>query len=142
MPIRYSPESVIVPTEPAAVLEWAACHIERVGIHQGHGLFAGPGRTVTLPCWPRGAIEIAAGKSRITSGRINDWPRIREARTEAFRLIAEHLVDGCLDLDNEAETGQLHHEVLDEWSAVTGRTAEDAAHAFRAAAAHAENQLF
>ncbi|MFE4639200.1 DUF6197 family protein [Streptomyces sp. NPDC056773] len=142
MKIRYSPESVIVPTDAVAILEWAACHIEHVGIHQGRGLFAGPGRTVTLPCWPRGAIEIAAGKSRITTGRTYDWTRIREARAEAFRLIAEHLVDGCLDLDNEADTTQLHHEVLDEWSAVTGRTAADAARAFRAAATHAENHLF
>ncbi|NJQ04005.1 DUF6197 family protein [Streptomyces lonarensis] len=133
---KHTPESIVIPDTPAAILEWAARHIEHVGIYQGPRLFAGPGRTATLPCWPRGAIEVAAGHGRGTAGRTYDWNRIDRARNQAFAILAETLTGHPL------ETTSLHRDAIDRWSAEPGRTAADAAHAFRAAAARAEHALF
>lgn len=142
MPIRYSPESVVIPDTPVAILEWAACHIEHVGIHQGRRLFAGPGRTATLPCWPRGALEVAAGHGRATAGRTYNWDRIHRARDQALRVLAETLAGHPVDIDDPAAAKSLHRHLIDQWSAEPGRTAEDAARAFRHAAARADRTLF
>ncbi|MFE0580751.1 DUF6197 family protein [Streptomyces sp. NPDC058874] len=128
MKIRYSPESIVIADTPAAILEWAAHHIEHVGIHQGPHLFDGPGRTALLPCWPRGALEVAAGRARGAAGRTYDWPRINRARDEAFALLAETLTGHPADAAD-------HRDVIDRWSAEPCRTAADAARAFREAAA-------
>ncbi|MEV1082016.1 DUF6197 family protein [Streptomyces sp. NPDC050211] len=141
MPTRYTPESIVIADTPAAILEWAACHIEHVGIHQGPHLFAGPGRTATLACWPRGALEVAAGHGRGAAGRTYDWDRINHARDQAFAILAETLTGHPVDTDDPAAKA-LHREVIDRWSAELGRTAADAAHAFRTAAARAEHALF
>ncbi|MFC7928771.1 DUF6197 family protein [Streptomyces cinereoruber] len=142
MQLRYSPESIVIVDTPAAILEWAAHHIEHVGIHQGHHLFAGPGRTATLPCWPRGALEVAAGHGRGAAGRTYDWARINRARDEAFALLAETLTGKLVDAADPAAVKAVHRDVIDRWSAQPGRTAADAATAFRAAAAHADHTLF
>ncbi|MDV5145491.1 DUF6197 family protein [Streptomyces sp. SBC-4] len=133
MPIRYSPESIVIPDTPAAILEWAA-HIEHVGIHHGPHLFAGPGRTARLPCWPRGALEVAAGEGRGAAGRTYDWARIHQARDQAFALLAEALTGHPTDDADPAASKAVHRDVIDRWSAEPGRTAADAARAFRAAA--------
>ncbi|MDX2540148.1 DUF6197 family protein [Streptomyces scabiei] len=142
MPTRYTPESIVIADTPAAILEWAACHIEHVGIHQGPRLFAGPGRTATLPCWPRGALEVAGGEGRGAAGRMYDWDRIHRARDHAFGILAETLTGSRVDADNPAAAKALHREVIDRWSAEPGRTAADAARAFRGAAARADHALF
>ncbi|MFD5553747.1 DUF6197 family protein [Streptomyces sp. NPDC127068] len=142
MPIRYSPESIVIADTPAEILEWAACHIEHVGIHQGPRLFASPGRTTTLPCWPRGALEVAAGQARGAAGRTYDWDRIHRARDGAYAILAETLAGHPVDADEPAAAKTLHREVIDKWSAEPDRTAADAAHAFRTAAAHANHALF
>ncbi|QNP71578.1 hypothetical protein IAG44_20520 [Streptomyces roseirectus] len=134
MPIHYSPNSVVIADTPAGILEWAACHIEHVGIHQGPRLFAGPGRTATLPCWPRGALEVAAGHGRGAAGRTYDWDRIHRARDQAFALLAKHLTGLPVTADEPAAAKALHREVIDRWSAEPGRTATEAARAFRTAA--------
>ncbi|WP_024760903.1 DUF6197 family protein [Streptomyces exfoliatus] len=134
MPIRYTPESVVIADTPAGILEWAARHIETVGIHQGPGLFAGPGRTATLPCWPRGALEVAAGRGRGAAGRTYNWPRIHRARHRAFEALAEALTGHPVDADEHAAATARLRDVIDRWSAEPGRTAADAARAFRAAA--------
>ncbi|MEU3133196.1 DUF6197 family protein [Streptomyces sp. NPDC006854] len=137
MQTRHTPESIVIADSPAAILEWAARHIEHVGIHQGPRLFAGPGRTATLPCWPRGALEVAAGHGRGAAGRTYDWDRINHARDQAFAILAETLAGHPVDAAKA-----LHREVIDRWSAEPGRTAADAARAFRTAAARAEHALF
>ncbi|OKK02368.1 hypothetical protein AMK26_22110 [Streptomyces sp. CB03234] len=142
MPTRHTPESLLIADTPAAILEWAARHIEHVGIHQGRRLFAGPGRTATLPCWPRGALEVAAGHGRGAAGRTYDWDRINHARDQAFGLLAETLTGHPIEADEPASAKALHREVIDRWSAEPGRTAADAAHAFRTAAARAAHALF
>lgn len=138
MPPRYSPESVVIADTPAAILEWAAHHIEHVGIHQGEHLFAGPGRTATLPCWPRGALEVAAGQGRGAAGRTYDWDRIRRSRDQAFGILAEILTGRPVEADVPAAAKALCREVIDRWSAEPGRTAADTARAFRAAAVRAD----
>ncbi|MFE6737520.1 DUF6197 family protein [Streptomyces tubercidicus] len=142
MPTRHTPESIVIADTPAAILRWAALHIEHVGIHQGPRLFAGPGRTATLPCWPRGALEVAAGRGRGAAGRTYDWDRIDRARDQAFGILAETLTGHPVDADAPAAAKALHREAIDRWSAEPGRTAADAAHAFRTAAARAEHALF
>ncbi|MEY9937621.1 DUF6197 family protein [Streptacidiphilus sp. MAP5-3] len=131
MTVRYSPDSVIVPSDPADILEWAACHIEHVGIHQGSHLFDGPGRTVTLACWPRGAIRVAAGDGRFTSHRHYDHAAIRRGEADALRMLAEHLAGPLIDADQDPHA---HRRAVDQWSAVPGRTAAAAAQKMRAAA--------
>jgi hypothetical protein len=142
MPIRYTPESVVIADTPAGILQWAAHHIEHVGIHQGPHLFASPGRTATLPCWPRGALEVAAGQGRGAAGRNYDWDRIHHARDQAFGILAETLTGHPVDADEPAAAKALHREVIDRWSAEPGRTADDAARAFRTAAVRANYALF
>ncbi|MFF7166926.1 DUF6197 family protein [Streptomyces sp. NPDC008086] len=141
MQTRHTPESLVIADTPAAILEWAARHIEHVGIYQGPRLFAGPGRTATLSCWPRGALEVAAGHGRGAAGRTYDWDRINHARDQAFGILAEILTGHPVDADEPAAKA-LHREVIDRWSAEPGRTAADAARAFRTAAARAEHALF
>ncbi|MDX3387560.1 DUF6197 family protein [Streptomyces niveiscabiei] len=135
--MHYSPASVVIADTPAEILEWAARHIEHVGIHQGPRLFDGPGRTVTLPCWPRGALEVAAGHGRAPAGRRYDWDRIHRARDEAFGILAETLTGSPVTAAEPAAAKALHREVIDRWSAEPGRTAADAARAFRIAAGRA-----
>ncbi|MEE1797502.1 DUF6197 family protein [Streptomyces sp. JV176] len=129
MPTRHIPESIVIADTPAAILEWAACHIEHVGIHQGPHLFDGPGRTATPPCWPRGALEVAAGHGRGAASRTYDWDRINGARDQAFGILAETLSGHPIDTVEPAAAKALHREVIDRWSAEPGRTAADAARA-------------
>ncbi|MFI5809173.1 DUF6197 family protein [Streptomyces sp. NPDC051561] len=142
---RYSPESIVVSHDPRQILEWAAAHIEHVGLHQGRGLFAGPGRTVTLRCWLRGAIDVAAGHGRFNMSRTYDFPAISQARAEAYAAITEYLAGHPVE-GNDARTTEFRQRaVLDGWSGQPGRTAADAARALRTAAARlaaAEPQLF
>ncbi|MFJ5105316.1 DUF6197 family protein [Streptomyces sp. NPDC088554] len=142
MPTHHPPESIVIADTPAAILEWAARHIEHVGIHQGPRLFDGPGRTATLPCWPRGALEVAAGHGRGAAGRTYDWDRIDRARDQAFGILAETVTGHPVDADAPTAAKARHREAIDRWSSEPGRTAADAAHAFRTAAARAEHALF
>ncbi|MEU8887325.1 DUF6197 family protein [Streptomyces sp. NPDC048442] len=142
MPTRPTPESIVIADTPAAILEWAACHIEHVGIHQGPRLFDGPGRTATLPCWPRGAVQVASGHGRGAAGRTYDWDRIDRARDQAFGILAETFAGHPVQADDPTTAKSLHRDVIDRWSAEPGRTAADAARAFRTAAARAEHALF
>ncbi|MFJ9889488.1 DUF6197 family protein [Streptomyces sp. NPDC091287] len=142
MPTHHTPESIVIADTPTAILAWAARHIEHVGIHQGPRLFDGPGRTATLPCWPRGAVEVAAGHGRGAAGRTYDWDRIYRARDQAFAILAETVTGHPVDADDPAAAKALHREAIDRWSAEPGRTAADAACALRTAAARAEHALF
>lgn len=142
MPTHHTPESIVIADTPAAILEWAARHVEHVGIHQGPRLFDGPGRTATLPCWPRGALQVAAGHGRGAAGRTYDWDRIDRARDHAFAILAETLAGHPVAADDPTAAKALHRDVIDRRSAEPGRTAADAARAFRTAAACAEHALF
>ncbi|MFJ8385559.1 DUF6197 family protein [Streptomyces sp. NPDC094438] len=134
MPIRYSPGSVLIPTDPVAILQWAACHIEKVGLHQGREPFAGAGRTVTLACSPRGAIDVAAGDGRRRSNRYYDTHAIRQGRARALRTLAEHLAGHPLEAHDPRDAEHLHRDVINQWSNAPGRTTAEAAQALRTAA--------
>uniref|UniRef100_A0AAU2JM94 DUF6197 family protein n=1 Tax=Streptomyces sp. NBC_00049 TaxID=2903617 RepID=A0AAU2JM94_9ACTN len=134
--VRYSPNSAVVPDEPRAILEWAACHIENVGLHQGPGLFNGPGRTVTLACWPRGAVNVAAGDGRFSSGRTYDHDKINAARIEALRMLAEYVSgEPVCAVEGVQAVKAAYWRPVDEWSKTEGLTAGEAARVMRAAAA-------
>ncbi|WP_238442138.1 DUF6197 family protein [Streptomyces pratensis] len=135
MPTHHTPESIIIADTPAAILEWAARHIDHVGLHQSPRLFDGSGRTATLPCWSRGALQVAAGHGRGAAGRTYDWDRIDRARDQAFSILAETLTGHPVGADDPAAAKALRREAIDRWSAEPGRTAADAAHAFGTAAA-------
>lgn len=107
----------------------------------GPSLFAGPGRTATLPCWPRGTLEVAAGHGQGAVGRAYDWDRINHARDQAFAILAKTLAGHPVDADDPA-AGARHREVIDRWSAESGRTSADASRAYRTAAARAEHAWF
>ncbi|WP_323450275.1 DUF6197 family protein [Streptomyces yaizuensis] len=87
-----------------------------------------------MACWPRGAIEIAAGHSLGSTRRTYDWARIHTARDQALCAFAEHLTRHPADACGAAAAKRLAHEVIDRWSAEPDRTAENVAQALRAAA--------
>ncbi|GGU26570.1 DUF6197 family protein [Streptomyces violascens] len=132
--VRYSPESALITRDPIAILQWAACHIEEVGLHQGREVFAGAGRTVTLACSPRGAIDVAAGDGRRSGDRYYDTDAIRRGRARALRIFAEHLAGHPLEGGDPRDAEDLHCGVIDQWSNAPGRTAAEAAQALRTAA--------
>ncbi len=88
----------------------------------------------------RGALQVAAGHGRGAAGRTYDWDRIDRARDQAFALLAATLTGHPVGADDPAAKA-LRRETIDRWSAEPGRTAADAAHAFRTAAARAEHAL-
>ncbi|RZU37619.1 hypothetical protein EV284_2797 [Streptomyces sp. BK022] len=94
-----------------------------------------------MPCWPRGALQVATGHGREAAGRTYDWDRIDRARDQASALLAETLTGHPVDADDPAAAKVLHRQVIDRWSAEPGRTAADAARVFRTAA-RAERALF
>ena len=143
--IRYTPGSVLVPTTPGALLEWAAAHIEHVGIYQSrHSLFSGPGRLTHRRCSVGGALDIAAGRDRMATDRTYDLKAIGAVLDEAYRILAEHLTGTSVNVP-PGRTPEMHHKVVVHlWTLAPGRTAQDAAAALRAAAAvaHAADRLF
>ncbi|MCC3773658.1 DUF6197 family protein [Streptomyces sp. UNOB3_S3] len=136
--VRYTPNSVMVPDTAPEILRWAACHIENVGLHQGRGLFNGPGRTVTLACHPRGAVSVAAGRGRFAAGRTYDHDAIWAAEREALRLLAEHVTGQPMELlTDSAAVRACYWRPVDKWGMAEGRTAAEVADVLRAVAAGA-----
>ncbi|MCX4549586.1 DUF6197 family protein [Streptomyces sp. NBC_01387] len=90
-----------------------------------------------MPCWPRGALDVAAGHGRGAASRTYDWDRINHARDQAFAVLAETLAGHPVDADERTAARALHREVIDRWSAEPGRTAADSARVFRTAAVRA-----
>lgn len=118
-----------LPDTPKAILFWAATHIERVGLYLGPELFGGPGRTVDLPCWPRGAVEVATGEGRAREYRDGDHAqRVWSARDETYFILAEYLT-GYPGVP--PHNGHIHRFVLDQWSSTPGLTATEVARKFR-----------
>ncbi|KUF20149.1 DUF6197 family protein [Streptomyces silvensis] len=141
----YTPDSVLIPNTPGDLLEWAAAHITRVGIYQSrYSLFSGPGRLAHRRCSVGGALDVAAGRDRMTPGRAYDLDAIRAVYTEAYRLLAEHL-DGAPATEPTGRDALTRHKVtVHLWTLTPGRTAQEAAAALRSAAetAHAADRLF
>jgi hypothetical protein len=143
--IRYAPDSVLIPTTPGALLEWAAAHIERVGIYQSrHSLFSGPGRLINRRCSVGGAVDVAAGRDRMTPDRTYDLEAVGAALAEAYRVLADYLAAGPVRTPDGQDPTRHHKAVVHLWSLEPGRTAPQAAAALRAAAerAHATDRLF
>ncbi|MFD4320572.1 DUF6197 family protein [Streptomyces sp. NPDC058548] len=134
--IRYSPDSVLVPPNPGALLEWAATHITHVGIYQSrYSLFSGPGRLTNRRCSVGGALDVAAGRDRMVADRPYDLEAISTALDDAYRILAEHLEGGPVSIPLGREPTEHHKTVVHLWTLTPGRTAQQAAAALRTAAA-------
>ncbi|MDW8804341.1 DUF6197 family protein [Streptomyces scabiei] len=143
--IRYSPDSVLVPTTPGALLEWAAAHIAHVGIYQSrYALFSGPGRLAHRRCAVGGALDVAAGRDRMAPDRTYDLEAIGAVLDEAYRILAQHLEDGPAHPPPGRDPATHHKVVVHQWTLAPGRTAHEAAAALHAAAevAHTADRLF
>ncbi|MFJ5120851.1 DUF6197 family protein [Kitasatospora sp. NPDC088548] len=136
-PFRYSQDSTILPATAQWLLLWAAAHVEKVGLFQGDGLFATGGRTVTLPASMLGVLDVAGGDGRRSSRREYDPPAVRAARALALVLLSDHVNGGPVEFPqgaDEEEQRRLRYRVVHVWGRCPGRTAAEAAQAFRAAA--------
>ncbi|MFB6670653.1 DUF6197 family protein [Streptomyces parvus] len=143
--IRYAPDSPLIPTTPGALLEWAAAHIERVGIFQSRThLFSGPGRLTTKRCSVGGALDIAAGRDRMDSSPTYDENAVAVPLEEAYRVLANHLNGTPVHATDDVDPGNLHRVIVHQWTLARGRTAQEAAAALREAAelADAAHRLF
>ncbi|MFD9690402.1 DUF6197 family protein [Kitasatospora sp. NPDC059088] len=140
---RYDQESELLPVTAQWLLRWAAGHIEQVGLFQGRTRFASAGRTVTLHASMLGAFDVAGGYGRQSSRREYDWPAIGEARALALVMLSEHLHGGRLDFPEGADEDRqryLRRQLVHVWGCAPGRTAAEAAEAFRAAAEEARSE--
>ncbi|MET8824023.1 DUF6197 family protein [Streptomyces rochei] len=143
--IRYAPDSVLIPTTPGALLEWAAAHIARVGIYQSrHSLFSGPGRLINRRCSVGGAVDVAAGRDRMAPDRTYDIDAIGTVLEEAYRVLADHLHGAPVQVPDGTDPKQWRRRVVHLWSLAPGRTAQEAAAKLREAAelADAAHRLF
>ncbi|WP_189998198.1 DUF6197 family protein, partial [Streptomyces rubradiris] len=133
--IRYTPDSVLIPSTAGDLLEWAAHHITRVGIYQSrYSLFSGPGRLVNRRCSVGGALDVAAGRDRMAPDRSYDLKAIGAALDDAYRILAEHLEGGPVPVPSGREPARHHKVIVHLWTLAPGRTAQEAAAALRAAA--------
>ncbi|WP_371801456.1 DUF6197 family protein (plasmid) [Streptomyces sp. NBC_01732] len=143
--IRYAPDSVLIPTTPGALLDWAAAHIARVGIYQSrHSLFSGPGRLINRRCSVGGAVDVAAGRDRMTPDRTYDMDAIAAVLEEAYRVLADHLNGAPVQTPEGTDPKKWRRVIVHQWSLVPRRTAQEAAAALREAAelADAAHRLF
>ncbi|MFJ4343031.1 DUF6197 family protein [Streptomyces sp. NPDC088915] len=142
---RYAPDSVLIPTTPGALLEWAAAHITRVGLYQSrYSLYSGPGRLINRRCSVGGAVDVAAGRDRMAPGRTYDLDAIGTVLEEAYRVLADHLNGAPVQIPDGTDPTQWRRRVVHLWSLAPGRTAQEAAAALREAAelADAAHRLF
>ncbi|MFI1225903.1 MULTISPECIES: DUF6197 family protein [Streptomyces] len=138
--VRYSPDSAIIPTTPGGLLEWAAAHIERVGLYQSrYSLFSGPGRPVNKRCSVGGAVDVAAGRGRMAGDRTYDMSAIASVLEEAYQVLADALNGTPLLTPAGADPQQHRRLAVHLWSLKPGRTAAEAAAALREAAELADS---
>ncbi|MFI8944165.1 DUF6197 family protein [Streptomyces syringium] len=143
--LPYSPDSILIPTSPGALLRWAAAHIAHVGLYQSrYTLFSGPGRLAHRRCSVGGAVDIAAGRDRMSPGRTYDMAAITHTLEEAYRVLADHLTGHPLETPEDRDPSRWRRAVVHRWSLAPQRTTQEAAEALRAAAelAEAEDRLF
>lgn len=137
----YSPEDTRLPTTAAELLDWAAAHVVHVGLHQGEGMFGSSGqtRTVRLRASMAGALDVAGGDGRLSTARTYDWLAIDAARHDACDVLSDYLAGGALTLPEDwPDEDWYRRYYIQQWGHEDGRTAEDAAAAFSAAARLAE----
>ena len=132
---RYTPESIVIATSADLHLEFAACHVLRVGLAQGD-LFAGAGRTVYLPCSAVGAVMVGAGHARQHWRRTYPWEQIRAERRRAFALLAAEVggASTAVAVPEEHNPEDWHQFLVQRWNDEPGRTAKQVATALRATA--------
>lgn len=134
--MRYSTESTVLPTTAPDLLEWAAAHVENLGLLRGRALY-GTNTTTTRLATPSmvGAFDVASGGGRQSSGRTYDYPAVYAARRLALDVLSDLIAGGALahDTDWDDEENQRRY-VVQSWGAQDGRTRDEAAAMFREAA--------
>lgn len=143
--IRYAPDSVMIPTTPGVLLHWAAAHIAHAGLYQSrHHLYSGPGRLIHRRCSVGGAVDVAAGRDRMSPDRTYDMDAIAAALEDAYRILADHLNGAPAQTPEGADPKRWRRVIVHQWSLAPGRTAQEAAAALREAAelADAAHRLF
>ncbi|RZU28221.1 hypothetical protein EV284_6387 [Streptomyces sp. BK022] len=120
---------------PAGVLEWAAIRVETVGHRPGEESHDPAGYVDTAPCTMLHALERAVRAVKpLPSERNPEWGAYREA-SDAVRLMAEYLAGGPVAPDGgPLEVDAQRRAVILAWGNRAGRTTEEVAAAFRAAA--------
>ncbi|MER6256254.1 DUF6197 family protein [Streptomyces sp. NPDC001584] len=143
--IRYAPDSVLIPTTAGALLEWAAAHIAHAGLYQSrHHLFSGPGRLAHRRCSVGGAVDIAAGRDRMSPDRTYDMNAIAAVLEDAYRVLADHLHGTPVQPPDGTDPQKWRRVIVHQWSLAPGRTAQEAAATLRDAAelANVAHRLF
>lgn len=121
--MRYSPNSTLIPTDPAELLRWAAAHIEHVDLNRiDDRHYAGSGPTRFKKCSAYGALLVAAGDGRRSSARTYDGPAIRRAENEAFRILADHVHGQTVHAPDGWRIEDWHRHIAHRWSMEDSRT--------------------
>ena len=134
MPRPYSPESYVLPEHPADLLTYAAAHIRHVGLHQGGTMYATAGRIVELRASMLGCFDVAGGNGRVKAFRTYRWPAIYQARSEALRVLADHVNGTPVTVMSDRDIEQTRRYVIQVWGNEPAHTVADVAEAFAAAA--------
>ncbi|GAA2732175.1 DUF6197 family protein [Streptomyces nogalater] len=127
------PPRRIRPASVAAVLEWAARHLEDVG-HSADHFTHGPGYVESAPCTMLHALDraLVAAKPYPSDGP-EAWDAYREAAPTALRLVAEHVAGRPVNARNDYDTKALQRAVVLAWGNKSGVTTARVVAAFRAA---------
>ncbi|MGP3953454.1 DUF6197 family protein [Streptomyces sp. 7N604] len=147
MPITYSTESTVLPTSASALLDWAADHVDNLGLYDGRdgGLYGRrPGVTETRKLIPSmvGALNVAGGDGRRSSARTYDYPALYAAQRLALDVLSDYLAGGAMPHDPRFTDDEHHRRwLVHTWGEQEGRTADEAAAAFRQAARLAERAV-
>lgn len=143
--MRYSAESTVLPTTAHDLLEWAAAHIESRGFHDGRDgqRFGHDGSTTTtalLRPGILGALDVAGGDGRRSSGRMYDYPALYAAQRLALDTLADLTAGGAVAHDPDWTDEYRHRRyVAHAWGTQDGRTRAEAVALFREAAGLADD---
>ncbi|MER7043630.1 DUF6197 family protein [Streptomyces jumonjinensis] len=136
---RQQEDTMPAPITPARILNAAARHIERVGLYRGDHLWQ-PGKMGdTAPCnvlhaWEQGVRAVRPHRS--VKGEA--WTVFHHAITDSLAAMSDHVngrrVSPMRWLELNLDQRAYRRTMLWCWGDEPGRTAEEAAAAFRSAA--------
>jgi hypothetical protein len=127
------PPRRIRPASAAAVLEWAAGHLEDVG-HAPDYYTHAAGYVDSAPCTMLHALDRALVAAKPNPGDCHEWwDAYREAAPAALRLVAEHVAGRPVDAGDDYETKKRQRETVLAWGNEAGRSTADVVAVFRAA---------
>ncbi|MET8824197.1 DUF6197 family protein [Streptomyces rochei] len=138
--MRYSAESTVLPTTAPDLLNWAAAHVEARGFHDGRdgdrfGRDRGVTATRLLTPGILGALDVAGGDGRRSSGRTYDLPALYAAQRLALDTLSDLVAGGAVVHDADWPDEYRHRRyVVHLWGTQGGRTRGEVVEVFREAA--------